>query len=364
MSTAVIEKKPLPAESAVVAAETRPSPTPVSRKLRQEPHVVELNPRLEAADVIDRASHAMIARFTGGMSPAAMAMAQFDWAMHLAASPGKLGALVDSAMHKWIEFGRVATDAMVDGKDAIHEASRDPRFRNPAWNQMPFRLMADAFQLSEAWWKEATTNVRGASPHHLRMVEFSARQILDVFSPSNWAPTNPEVLDATMKEGGANLQRGLTNAIDDAERQFAEMPPEGFENFRPGGAVATTPGKVVFRNRLIELIQYGPTTNEVHPEPILIIPAWIMKYYILDLSPHNSMIRHLVAAGFTVFCISWKNPSSEDRDLGLEAYRELGPVAALEAIEAICGAAKVHGVGYCLGGTLMSLRPTSRRRAS
>jgi len=362
MSTAVIEKKPVPAEGAVVAAEPRLSPTPVSRKLRQEPHVVELNPRLEAADVIDRASHAMIARFTGGMSPAAMAMAQFDWAMHLAASPGKLGALVDSAMHKWIEFGRVATDALVDGKDAIHEASRDPRFRNPAWNQMPFRLMADAFQLSEAWWKEATTNVRGASPHHLRMVEFTARQMLDVFSPSNWAPTNPEVLDATMKEGGANLQRGLTNAIDDAERQFAEMPPEGFENFRPGGAVATTPGKVVFRNRLIELIQYGPTTNEVHPEPILIIPAWIMKYYILDLSPHNSMIRHLVAAGFTVFCISWKNPSSEDRDLGLEAYRELGPVAALEAIEAICGPAKVHGVGYCLGGTLMSIEAARQAR--
>ncbi|NLH79483.1 MAG: alpha/beta fold hydrolase [Phyllobacteriaceae bacterium] len=361
MSSAIAEKPRAAAEKAVVA-NVRSSPTPVSRKLRQEPHVVELNPRLEAADVIDRAAHAMIARFTNGMSPSALAMAQFDWAMHLAASPGKLGALVDSAMHKWIEFGRVATESMIDGSDDIRAVSKDPRFKAPAWNELPFRLMADGFELTQAWWKEATTGVRGASPHHLRMVEFAARQVLDVFSPSNWAATNPEVLTTTQAEGGANLVRGLTNAIDDAERNFAELPPEGMEKFRPGETVAVTPGKVVFRNRLIELIQYGPSTNEVHPEPVLIVPAWIMKYYILDLSPQNSMIRHLVAAGFTVFCISWKNPGTEDRDLGLQAYRELGPVAALQAIEAICGPAKVHGCGYCLGGTLLSIEAARQAR--
>jgi len=355
-------EKPRAAAEKAVVAEVRSSPTPVSRKLRQEPHVVELNPRLEAADVVDRAAHAMMARFTNGMSPSALAMAQFDWAMHLAASPGKLGVLVDSAMHKWIEFGRAATESLIDGSDAVRAASKDPRFKAPAWNDLPFRLMADGFELTQAWWKEATTGVRGASPHHLRMVEFAARQVLDVFSPSNWAATNPEVLAATREEGGANLVRGFTNAVDDAERAFAELPPEGMEKFRPGETVAVTPGKVVYRNRLIELLQYGPTTNEVHPEPVLIVPAWIMKYYILDLSPQNSMIRHLVAAGFTVFCISWKNPDTEDRDLGLQAYRELGPVAALKAIEAICGPAKVHGCGYCLGGTLLSIEAARQAR--
>ena len=353
---AALEPVKTVAEAAVVATAASPAAlTPTSRKLRHEPLPVERNPRIDAAETIDRAVHAAMARMTQGMSPTAMAMAQMDWAMHLAASPGKLGALVDSAMHKWIEFGRIATNGVVDGKDAVHEASKDPRFKGPAWNQLPFRLMADAFQLTEAWWKEATTNVRGAQPHHLRMVEFNARQMIDMCSPSNWLPTNPEVIETTMKEGGANLTRGIENAGRDAERAFAELPPAGFEDFRPGKTLAVTPGKVVFRNRLIELIQYGPSTNEVHPEPVLIVPAWIMKYYILDLSPQNSLVRHLVAAGFTVFMISWKNPGSEDRDLGLEAYRTLGPVAALDAIETICGPVKVHAAGYCLGGTLASI---------
>jgi hypothetical protein len=172
--------------------------------------------------------------------------------MHLASSPGKLGALVDSAMHKWMEFGKVATDALVDGSDAVHAASKDPRFKGEAWNQWPFRLMADGFQLTEAWWKEATTGVRGASPHHLRLVEFMARQALDVFSPSNWPATNPDVIRATNEEGGANLMRGFANAMDDAERNFAEAAPEGMEKFRPGETVAVTPGKVVLRNQLME----------------------------------------------------------------------------------------------------------------
>jgi len=348
--------KPAALEPAVPVVDSSvASLTPVSRKLRREPPPVERNPRIDAAETVDRAVHAAIARFTQGMSPTAMTLAQIDWAMHLAASPGKLGALVDSAMHKWLELSRIATNGLVDGKDAVHATSKDPRFKSEAWNQLPFRLMADAFQLSQAWWQEATTNVRGAQPHHLRMVEFNARQLIDMWSPSNWLATNPEVLDVTAKEGGANLARGLANAVTDAERSFAELPPEGFENYRPGEVLAVTPGKVVYRNRLIELIQYGPTTNEVHPEPVLIVPAWIMKYYILDLSPQNSLVRHLVAAGFTVFMISWKNPDSGDRDLGLEAYRTLGPVAALDAIETIVGPAKVHGVGYCLGGTLASI---------
>ena len=336
--------------------------TPPSRKVRLEPRPIDTSPRLEAAEIVDRATHAAIARLTQGSSPIAAMIAQMDWALNLAASPGKLGSLADSAMHKWIEMGRRTTEAMVSGGQATSAPSRDPRFRGDAWRKAPFSLWADAFQMGEAWWKEATTGIRGADDHHLRMVEFGARQMLDIFSPSNWPTTNPEVIDQTITEGGANLTRGLTNMIDDAERAFAELPPDGVEAFRPGETVAITPGKVVYRNRLIELIQYSPTTETVRPEPVLIVPAWIMKYYILDLSPQNSYIRHLVAAGHTVFTISWKNPGTEDRDLGLEDYRKLGPVAALDAIAEICGPEKVHGVGYCLGGTLLAMEAARQAR--
>ena len=336
--------------------------TPPSRKVRLEPRPIDTSARLEAAEMVDRATHAAIARLTQGTSPIATTIAQLDWAMNLAISPGKLGALADSAMHKWIEFGRHVTETMLSGGAAAAKPSRDPRFRAEVWQQPPFSLMADAFQMGEAWWKEATTGIRGADDHHLRMVEFNARQMLDMVSPSNFAATNPEVLARTAAEGGANLARGLSNMICDAERTFAELPPEGVEAFRPGETVAVTPGKVVYRNRLIELIQYSPTTETVRPEPVLIVPAWIMKYYILDLSPENSYIRHLVAAGHTVFTISWKNPGSDDRDLGLEDYRKLGPVAALDAIAEICGPEKVHGVGYCLGGTLLSIEAARQAR--
>ncbi|TBW41058.1 alpha/beta fold hydrolase [Siculibacillus lacustris] len=318
--------------------------------------------RLATAEAIDRAAHATLARATKGLSPSALAIANYDWAVHLAASPGKLGALADSAMHKWLDLGRTALAASLGGADPAPLAGRDPRFRSAAWNAAPWRLLSDAFQMGTAWWQEATTDVRGAQPHHLRLVEFAARQMLDAVSPSNFPATNPDVVEATRAEGGANLLRGFEHALDDARRKASAQPPAGVENFRPGEAVAATPGAVVYRNRLIELIQYTPTTATVHPEPILIVPAWIMKYYILDLSPANSMVRHLVEAGFTVFVISWKNPDGGDRDLGLDDYRRLGPVAALEAIATIAGPAKVHGVGYCLGGTLLAIEAARQAR--
>ncbi len=317
--------------------------------------------QLAAAETIDRASHAAMARMTGGLSPSALAIAQYDWAVHLAASPGKVGALAASAMEKWLDLGRTALSlSLGDGGEPI--ASKDPRFRSEGWSAGPHRLWADAFRMGEAWWTEATTGVRGAAPHHLRLVGFAARQMLDAMSPSNFAATNPEVAAVTAAEGGANLRRGAAHAADDLHRMIGRLPPEGTENFLPGETVAVTPGTVVYRNRLIELIRYTPTTETVHPEPVLIVPAWIMKYYILDLSPQNSMVRHLVEAGFTVFVVSWKNPDGADRDLGLDDYRRLGPVAALDAIAAICGPAKVHGVGYCLGGTLLAIETARQAR--
>jgi polyhydroxyalkanoate synthase len=186
--------------------------------------------------------------------------------------------------------------------------------------------------------------------------------MLDVAAPSNFILTSPEILAKTQREGGQNLVRGWINFLEDWERAANGRPPAGAEKFRVGREVGSTPGKVVFRNRLIELIQYEPLTEKVRPEPVLIVPAWIMKYYILDLSPQNSLVRYLLAQGFTVFMISWKNPGREDRDLGMEDYHRLGNMAAIDTVTRIVPDCGIHAVGYCLGGTLLAISAAAMAR--
>jgi poly[(R)-3-hydroxyalkanoate] polymerase subunit PhaC len=193
-------------------------------------------------------------------------------------------------------------------------------------------LIYQAFLLNQQWWHSATTGVSGVSPHHEQVVSFVTRQMLDTVSPVNFIATNPEVLATTVRQSGQNLWHGAMNFWVDWERAVGDKPAIGVEAFQPGQQVAVTKGKVVFRNRLIELIQYAPTTREVHAEPILIVPAWILKYYILDLSPHNSLVKYLVYGGHTVFMISWKNPTAEDRDLSLNDYLRLDALKAILAI--------------------------------
>jgi polyhydroxyalkanoate synthase len=316
------------------------------------------------AETIDRSTHALTARFTGGLSPIAIANAYNDWAFHLAFLPGKRMRLVEKAVRKALRFATYSARKTidVDTPPCIEPLPQDRRFVGAAWQKSPFDFYWQSFLLMQQWWHNATTDVRGVTRRNENIVAFTTRQLLDVMSPSNNALTNPEVLERTWREAGMNLWRGAENFADDLRRAMSGEPAAGTEAFVVGRDVAITPGKVVFRNRLIELIQYAPATAEVRPEPVLIVPAWIMKYYILDLSPANSLVRHLVAQGFTVFMISWKNPSPEDRDLSFDDYRTLGLMAALAAVNRAVPGRKVHAVGYCLGGTLLSIGAAAMAR--
>ena len=317
------------------------------------------------ADVTDRSLHAATARFTGGLSPAALVAAYLDWATHLANAPGKRLALIDKAKRKALRFANYAYRYGIEGgktECCIEPLPQDHRFVNEEWQKWPYNFIYQTFLLQQQWWHNATTGVRGVSKRHEEMVAFASRQILDMVAPSNFLLTNPEVLRQTIITGGLNLATGLQNFLQDWERAVSGKKPVGTENFIVGRDVAATPGKIVYRNRLIELIQYAPATAEVRPQPILIVPAWIMKYYILDLSPHNSLVKYLTEQGFTVFMISWKNPGPEDRDLGVEDYRTLGVMSAFDAIGAIVPNQKLHAVGYCLGGTLLSIAAAAMAR--
>jgi poly[(R)-3-hydroxyalkanoate] polymerase subunit PhaC len=306
---------------------------------------------------IDRLLHAGMGRFTLSLSPAALWLAYADWAVHLWGAPGKRQQLVEKAVRKTVRLATYLSHLASEPAcpPCIEPLPQDHRFQSEAWQKWPFNLIYQAFLLNQQWWHCATTGIGGVSPHHEQVVSFMARQLLDTVSPINFIATNPEVLAATFREGGQNLLRGAMNFWADWERAIGGKPPVGAEAFQPGEHVAVTKGEVVYRNGLIELIQYAPTTREVRAEAVLIVPAWIMKYYILDLSPTNSLVKYLVDGGHTVFMISWHDPRAKDRDLGLDDYLRLGVLDALKAIQAIVPECKVNAVGYCVGGTLLSI---------
>jgi polyhydroxyalkanoate synthase len=319
-----------------------------------------------AAASLDPKIHAAWARAFASISPESVAQAWLDWAMHLARCPGKRMDLAQLALEQSEQLASYLRACLLAGpgcatRCCIEPPAHDPRFAAPQWRQWPFNLLHQSFLLQQNWWEQATHGVWGVDPHHEDVVAFIARQWLDMFSPGNALLTNPLVLERTVKEGGLNLVRGAGALQANLKRLLSHAPPPGAEDFIVGREVGVTPGKVVLRNRLIELIQYTPSTAVVHPEPVLVVPAWIMKYYILDLSPHNSLIAYLVSQGHTVFCISWKNPGSAERDLGMDDYLALGFHAALDAVNAIAPG-RVHATGYCLGGTLLAIAAAAMAR--
>lgn len=302
----------------------------------------------------DRALHVAQAKLSGGLAPEALGLALADWGLHIANQPSKRADLVKRALADMKAFW---LQAMGLPQPPPHQDIHDHRFAHPTWNQPGYALIRDAYLRSENWWQEATTGIAGVTQQNQQMISFLTRQMIDAASPVNMPLLNPQIIEATKLSHGANIRQGLQNFRSD----MAAAGNQPLQH-RPGQDVAITPGAVIFRNHLIELIQYSPSTAIVRPEPILIVPAWIMKYYILDLSPENSLIRYLVASGHTVFCISWLNPQSKDRDLGLDDYRRDGVMAALDAVSAICSDAKIHALGYCLGGTLLSITAAALAR--
>jgi polyhydroxyalkanoate synthase subunit PhaC len=308
------------------------------------------------SSTFDRNLHATEARFTGGLAPAALGLAWADWFIHLAGQPGRQAELCRQAAGDAAAIWRQAFGLPVE--PVLPEAD-DRRFSGPGWQHGVAALAAQQFLRKERFWSDATSHIPGLSKSNARVVGFLTRQMLDVVAPTNIPFLNPEVIAATQSSGGENLREGAKNLV-------ADLRNAGGKNqslpLLPGRDVAITPGQVVFRNDLIELLQYSPTTETTHPEPILIVPAWIMKYYILDLSPHNSMIRYLVGAGYTVFCISWRNPDASMRDTSLDDYRRAGVMAAIDAVSAITGSQKIHATGYCLGGTLLSIAAAAMAR--
>ncbi|MET0164916.1 MAG: alpha/beta fold hydrolase [Vicinamibacterales bacterium] len=332
-------------------------------KVQAPPWPASAGAAVPSFETMDRLGRAVAARLTQGVSPHALYDAWFDWASHLVNAPGRLLELGIEAVNIGARFARFATHSLSEGVETPFEPQAgDRRFSDGLWKRLPYALWQQAFLAQEAWWRSATREVRGMTPKNAARISFITRQMLDVWSPSNLPWANPVVIDATMKQSGANLMRGAHNLQEDVSRALAMQPMPPADGLEVGKDLAITPGTVVFSNELMELIQYKPVTERVIAEPVVIVPAWIMKYYVLDLSPHNSLVRYLVERGFTVFMVSWRNPTPEDRDIAFDAYRTSGVMAALDAVNTILPARKVHAVGYCIGGTLLAIAAATMAR--
>ncbi len=244
-----------------------------------------------------------------------------------------------------------------DVKPTIEPETGDKRFRHPAWreNQM-LDFTKQSYLIFARWLETTVSQLEGIDEHEKSKAEFYTRQFIDAFAPSNFAMLNPEVVEVTIESKGENLLKGLKNLLEDIDRGHGELAirQADLDHFKLGENIATTPGKVVYQNDIMQLIQYAPTTEKVAKRPMLICPPWINKFYILDLQPKNSFIKWLVDQGRTVFVVSWVNPGTELRDKTFEDYIKEGLFEALDAVEKATGEKKIDTIGYCIGGTMLS----------
>jgi polyhydroxyalkanoate synthase len=270
--------------------------------------------------------------------------------------------LAETQMNLWWEYSALWQSSMLkllgqSTTPVVEPAKSDKRFRHEDWEEhFLFDFVKQSYLITARWLHSAVANVEGLEEHTRKKVDFFTRQYIDALAPSNFALTNPEVFRETIASGGQNLVKGLNNLLDDIERGNGQLRISMTDSkaFELGVNIATTPGQVVFQNDLMQLIQYEPTTAKVAKRPLLIIPPWINKYYILDLREKNSLVKWCVAQGLTVFVISWVNPDERHGAKDFADYMLEGPLAALDAIEKATGESDANVLGYCLGGTLLA----------
>lgn len=314
------------------------------------------------AAIMDKSARALADALTQPQNwdPMGVSNAFAEAWLRLMADPAKLMA---AQANFWSDYmtlwGRAAT-RMLHGEEAepVAEPERqDRRFRDQAWTEHAvFDFLKQSYLLTSRWTLATLRSVEGMEPKTARKVDFYARQFVDAMSPSNFALTNPEVLRKALETRGESLLKGLDNLIRDLERGEGRLKISMTDHgaFEVGENLALTPGKVIHQNELMQLIQYEPTTEKVHRRPLLIVPPWINKFYILDMRPDNSFIRWAVGEGFTVFVISWVNPDEALARKSFDDYMREGPLDALNAIEKATGEKSVAAVGYCIGGTLLA----------
>jgi polyhydroxyalkanoate synthase subunit PhaC len=275
------------------------------------------------------------------------------------ADPARLVQAQLSLWNDYLTLWQRTTQRFLGGaSEPVVEASPgDRRFKDAAWSENTlFDFIKQSYLLTARWMQSTVKSVDGMDDKTAKKVDFYTRQFVDAIAPSNFVLTNPEVLKATLESGGENLVKGLQNLLDDLERGKGRLAIKmtDMEAFKVGENIAVTPGKVVFQNDLMQLIQYDPATEKVKRRPLLIIPPWINKFYILDLRPKNSFIKWAAEQGHTVFVVSWVNPDERLAQKSFEDYMYEGPLAALDAMEAATGEREANVIGYCLGGTLLA----------
>lgn len=295
-----------------------------------------------------------------GPSPDLYAKAASAYLNDMIHSPGKI---IEQQVGFWgatLQHFVEAQSALGSGRLEAPEdkTPTDKRFSNPMWQSHPyFNFLKQQYMLNAQAVEKALTEMEGLDADEKRRLEYFTRQIVDMYSPTNFLATNPDALSKAVETEGESLVRGLENMIADMEANNGELVVSLADKnaFRVGENLARTPGEVVFRNEMFELIQYAPSTEQVHARPLIIFPPWINKFYVLDLKDQNSLIKWIVDQGFTLFVVSWVNPDASYRDVGMTDYIEKGYLTAFETVREICAVEKVNAVGYCIAGTTLSM---------
>jgi len=328
----------------------------ISKVIDELDNLIAEIPRLkdDTANNIDTRLRAIIGKATQGLSPIQFILAYTDWLAHLSIAPARRLQLMQSFTEKMLQLTTFSARTIAEkSEDSPPQGSAF--FRHELWKKLPFNILARGHGMALEWLRETDADLPGMDRLNVELVNFMNEQLLDVASPSNFLATNPEALKVTWDNKGKNLLEGIGNMQRDIQKKLLRDNRPEMGDFKVGENLGVTPGEVIFQNHLIEVIQYRPATETVAREPVLIVPAWIMKFYILDLLPENSMVNYLVGQGKTVFMISWKNPDKKDRDLDVNDYLKDGFLAALDAVKAVVPDTRINTMGYCIGGTLLAI---------